>query len=439
MTRPERRYAARVDRSLWAVILGTFTLRLSTGLTGTMLVYYLAELPKHGGEAVDPLVLGVFAATFYVAELVLSPIFGPLADRFGYHRIMQLGPAFGATAVVLTGLTTNLHVLGVTRWLEGSSTAASVPAILGYIAIATASDEGIRGKASARFELATLAGLGGGFILAGVLWQLIGPLGFFVNAGIYGISWLIYRLGVRDPRADRGGRDHRQRVTLRRYWAILSGAHVWLLAPTWIAVNAAIGIWSAQGLFAFVSEPRPEFGDQWLVQGFSSIAVSAALLAGGAVFVAGLIYWGNRFRTLRRTTIIFYGILGGGALVGAALAVNHGQALPIPLLVVFGAIFVAGLFVLAGATPAAIGLLADMSEPYPEDRGAIMGLYSVFLALGQIIGSLIGGAAAHWKAVDGLLLATLTLLVVALAPLWWLRRYEHQVGGAGAAQPAPVE
>ena len=435
MARAASRYAARVERSLWAVILGTFTLRLSTGLTGTMLVYYLDELPRHGGEAVDPLVLGVFAATFYIAELTLSPVFGPIADRFGYHRVMELGPAFGATAVILTGVTTNLWILGTTRWLEGSSTAASVPSILGFIAIATAADEGLRGKAAARFEMATLAGLGAGFVAAGLMWRLFGPIGFFLNAGMYGVSWAIYRFGVRDPRADHGGREHRPRTTLRRYWAILSGAHVWLLAPTWIAVNAAIGIWSAQGLFAFVSDPKPEFADQWLMQGISSVTASAAIAVGGVVFVAGLIYWGNRFKTLRRTTIIFYGILGGAALVGGALVVNHGRDLPIPVLAGFALVVIAGLFVLAGATPAAVGLLADMSEPYPEDRGAIMGLYSVFLALGQIGGSLLGGMASQWKAIDGLLLATLILLAGALGPLWWLRRYEHQVG-PGAAVPS---
>ena len=30
------------------------------------------------------------------------------------------------------------------------------------------------------------------------------------------------------------------------------------------------------------------------------------------IFGAGLLYWGNRFKNMRRTTIIFYGI-GGGA------------------------------------------------------------------------------------------------------------------------------
>ena len=78
-------------RSVWSVIVGTLTLRFSTGLTGAMLVYYLAELPKHGGEHVSSITVAVFTASFFAAELVLSPLFGSLADRFGYHRIMQLG------------------------------------------------------------------------------------------------------------------------------------------------------------------------------------------------------------------------------------------------------------------------------------------------------------------------------------------------------------
>ncbi len=68
------------------------------------------------------------------------------------------------------------------------------------------------------------------------------------------------------------------------------------------------------------------------------------------------------------------------------------------------------LFVLSGATPAALGLLADVSEGFEEDRSAIMGLYSVFLGVGQVIGAAIGGVAASWKGIDGLLVATGGLL-----------------------------
>ena len=48
-------------RPLLAVIFGTFTLRLSTGVTGAMLVYYLAVLPEYGGETVRPCEIGVWA------------------------------------------------------------------------------------------------------------------------------------------------------------------------------------------------------------------------------------------------------------------------------------------------------------------------------------------------------------------------------------------
>ena len=80
-----------MDRSLWAVILGTFTLRFSTGLTGAMLVYYLDDLPSYGGQQVDAVVLGLFTASFFAAELLFSPFFGMLADRFGTRRVIVVG------------------------------------------------------------------------------------------------------------------------------------------------------------------------------------------------------------------------------------------------------------------------------------------------------------------------------------------------------------
>ncbi|HVA87644.1 MAG TPA: MFS transporter [Candidatus Saccharimonadales bacterium] len=417
-----------MQRSLVAVLVGTFTLRLSTGMTGALLAYYLDELPRHGGDRVEPIVVGAYGATFFAAELILSPFFGPLADRWGYHRVMQFGPVFGAIAVVLTGLTANLLLLGSTRLFEGASTAASVPSILGYIAIATALDEQLRGRVVARFEAATLAGLGAGLVLAGPLYNVFGPAAFFLNAGIYGVSFLIYRLGVVDPRSERPRPDASPNFGLRRYRALLASSHVWLLAPTWIAINAALGLWTTQTIFVLVRRPEPRFVDQMLMGGFDRLAISGGLAVGLLIFFAGLLYWGNRFKSLRRTSIIFYGIAGGAVLVLAAMIVNHSGDLPPVVPMVFGIAAVAGLFVLAGATPAALGLLADISERYPHDRGAIMGLYSVFLAVGQISGSLIGGAAAELKGIDGLLIATLGLLAVALIPLYRLRRYEHEVG-----------
>lgn len=430
-------------RSLNAVLIGTFTLRFSTGLTGALLVYYLAELHRFGAaEGVSAFDVGVLTAAFFLAELLLSPLFGMLSDRLGSRPVMQYGPVFGAIAVVMTALTTDIFLLGVTRWLEGAAAAASIPSILGYIALATSRDEGLRGRTVAQFEAATLAGLGLGLVAAGGLWALLDRNAFYLNAVLYGVSFLIYRYGVTEGRpgmdssaaADpaelgAGGVAALSRgFDLSRYRGVLASQSVWLLAPTWIAVNAFIGAWTSQSIFQLVRRPPPGFEDQMLMGGLTPTQISVALAVALLVFFAGLFYWGNRFKRFRRTTIMAIGILGGIVMVGAIFAINHGENLT-PLVGIGGGIVAAaGLFVLAGATPAALGMLADISEEHPDDRGIIMGLYSVFLAVGQIVGSLIAGGAAESLGIDGLLLASVGLLLVALLPLRWLRGSEHLVG-----------
>lgn len=450
-----------MSRSLTAVLFGTFTLRFSTGLTGALLVYYLAELEAFGALPVTAFEVGLLTAAFYAAELVLSPPFGLLSDRIGSRRVMQYGPVFGAVAVVMTAVTTHLLLLGVTRWLEGAAAAASIPSILGYIALATSRDENLRGRAVARFEAATLAGLGLGLVAAGAVWEVLERNGFFLNAIIYMISFAIYRYGVTDdgapdvapgeePAGEPGSAAAPDRMAadigaggvggvaraggLARYLSVLAGPSVWLLAPTWIAVNAFIGAWTSQSIFQLVNEPPPGFEGQRLMGGFAPWQVSIGLAIALVVFFAGLFYWGNRFRSFRRTTIMAIGVAGGIGMVGAVAAINHASGDATWLIALLSLVAAAGLFVLAGATPAALGMLADISEHHPADRGAVMGLYSVFLALGQIGGSLVGGGAADWRGVDGLLIASVAMLVAAMLPLHWLRGSEHLVDhGAHAA------
>ena len=433
-----------MQRSINAVLLGTFTLRFSTGLTGAMLLYYLARLPDFGGPTVTSTVAGVLTATYFAAELLLSPAFGVLSDRAGAHRIMQVGPVLGAIAVLVTAVTTDLWLLGGTRWLEGMAAAASIPSILGYIALVTSGDEGLRGRSVARFEAATIAGLGVGAVVAGPLFELMGRGAFVANAVVYAASFAIYRYGVRPAADDASGRtaleeaaEHPissaeirpQQLSLARYGRLLLTSGVWLLAPTWIALNAIIGAWTTQSVFQLVREnPDPAFANQVLMGGFEPTQVSFGLAVALAVFFAGIFVWGNLFRRFRRTSIMAIGVGGGMLMVVAIYALNHSGGLAPIGVIALVVVALAGLFVLAGATPAALGMLADISETHPADRGAIMGLYSVFLGIGQIIGSVASGGAADWLGLDGLLLVSLGLLVIALVPLFWLRGSEHLVG-----------
>jgi MFS family permease len=427
--------------SINAVLVGTFTLRFSTGLTGAMLAFYLAKLPEFGGPQVSGTVAGILTATYFAAELILSPAFGILSDRVGAHRVMQIGPVFGAAAVIITAFTTDLWLIGGTRWLEGMAAAAAMPSILGYIAITTSGNAALRGRTVARFEAATIAGLGVGAVVAGPLFGRFGRAAFLLNAGIYGISFLVYRYGVRPVGTDEAAAAAAEerpissaevrpaKFNLAHYRRLLATPSIWLLAPTWIALNAIIGAWTTQVFFQLVREnPDPAFDNQLLMGGFDPAQVSLAMGVAFAVFLGGIFASGSVLRRFRRTTIMATGIVGGLVMMAAFFGINHSADVGFwgrAGLVVIG---LAGLFVLAGATPAALGMLADISEARPADRGAIMGLYSVFLGLGQIVGSVVAGSAADWLGIDGLLLASVVLLAVALVPLRWLRESEHLVG-----------
>jgi len=431
--------------SISAVIVGTFTLRFSTGLTGAMLAFYLAKLPEFGGPQVSGTVAGILTATYFAAELVLSPVFGILSDRIGAQRVMQIGPVFGAVAVIITAFTTELWLIGGTRWLEGMAAAAAMPSILGYIAITTSGNPALRGRTVARFEAATIAGLGVGAVVAGPLFEQFGSAAFLLNAGIYGVSFLIYRYGVRPVGADAAAAAAAEdrpissaevrpaALNLAHYGRLLATRSIWLLAPTWIALNAIIGAWTTQTVFQLVRENQdPRYEEQLLMGGFEPTQVSIGLAVALVVFFAGIFVWGNLFRRFRRTSIMAIGIVGGMVMVAAVFGINHSADWSAAVRIGLVLLALGGLFVLAGATPAALGMLADISEIHPDDRGAIMGLYSVFLGLGQIVGSLVSGAAADWRGVDGLLIASLGLLVVALIPLRWLRDSEHLVGQPAA-------
>jgi predicted MFS family arabinose efflux permease len=87
-------------------------------------------------------------------------------------------------------------------------------------------------------------------------------------------------------------------------------------------------------------------------------------------------------------------------------------------------ILLLGLFVLSGFTPAALTYLADVTESYKEARGSIMGLYSLFLGIGQFIGTTVGGQFADQGGIDGLVLLSAILGVITVFTLLGLRRQE---------------
>jgi len=416
-----------MNRSVVSMLLATFVLRVSTAVTGVMLVFLIDDMTRNRGTG--PGAISLLTGGFYATELTGAIVFGVLADRYGRKVIMLLGPVFGGIAVFMTGMTTHMPVLFVTRLLEGSSTAASIPSTLGFIAAETADDERLRGRVVSLFELVSLGGmLAVGPALGGVLWDAFGRTAFFLNCLSYLLALGLYAYGVSEAPRDRvtptsrPADAHRESIALSRFWQIATSRRVLLFAPTWLAINAILGLWALQAPLLIkgnIHDPG-----QFLMQGVSAttIGIGEAVLA--VIFGAGLLFWGTVYARFRRTTMLLMGVGAFVVMAFDVLAINHLGGTSTTLLAALGLVAAVALFVLSGATPAALGLLADVSEGFEADRSAIMGLYSVFLGLGQVLGAIVGGVAASWKGIDGLIVATAGLLVVGIVTLVNLRAHE---------------
>jgi MFS family permease len=429
-----------MNRSIGSMLMATFVLRVSTAITGGMLVFLVDDLTRARGNG--PGAISLLTGGFYATELTGAIVFGVLADRYGRKTIMLLGPLFGSIAVFMTGMTTHIPVLFVTRLLEGSSTAASIPSTLGFIAAETADDEKLRGRVVSLFEFVSLGGmLAVGPALSGLLWDAYGRPAFFLNCVLYLAALGLYAYGVselpRRPSSEPGvfkasvvrltnaGRE------VSRYVAMATSPTVLRFAPTWLSINAILGLWALQAPLLLKGNIRDP--SQFLMKGVSAttIGIGEAVLA--VVFGAGLLFWGTVYARFRRSTLLLGGLGACAVTTIDIAAINHFGGVSTAVLAGLGLVAVGGLFVLSGSTPAALGLLADVSEGYESDRSAIMGLYSVLLGLGQVIGAVVGGLAASWKGIDGLVVATAFLLAVGLLALVNLRLSESAVRRGGGS------
>ena len=104
------------------------------------------------------------------------------------------------------------------------------------------------------------------------------------------------------------------------------------------------------------------------------------------------------------------------AMVGVCLGLfllNHSGSESPAVRWTIGTLTPLSIMVESGFTPAALSLLAGAIGAH-AGRGAAMGLYSVLLSVGAIVGSLLAAALGQGFAVDGLIYSTFAMAVIAL-------------------------
>ena len=408
-------------RGTGVVILSQLLLRISSAAGALVIGAYFVRL-RSDGVAVDSLTLGLLSGLTYLAELVFAPLAGAISDRRGRRLFLIAAPLLAAVGTLLTptasvfaavpALLMIIVVVGAARLIEGAGAAGAAPATLGLLADSTDDDRIRRGRRMSLYELASTGGIAVGAVIGPLLWSGLGLGAFAVLAGLYLVASALTAAFVREPGSSkRSGRNSPPASSiLRRALSILSDRRLVAFVPAWIAVNAVLGTWvTAQITFVLAGEQR--MAGQRFVGSLAGRESTLSLVLGGYVLVFSLCVVGWVFLAGRFPVQPMLFVTVAGTIVASVglIAGNHGVSAW-----VFVPVVVVGVFLEAGFTPAALIHLADLSAVWPADRGLVLGVYSVILALGYLAGNVLGGVFARWLAFDGLAVLTIGLAVVAM-------------------------
>ena len=419
-------------RSLIAVIIGSLILRLASQTTGQMLQFFFTKIDSDYYHLSHTLT-GFVTASFFIAELFGSLVFGAMSDRYGRRLFIILGPALGLVAVQMTSMTVVIWLLVITRLLEGLSTASSVPATLGFISEATVGRPALRARVIGLFEITLVGGIALGALVGGYLWdffqhpvrfagiEFVSPA-FCLNGLIYLASLLVFVWGLRDirrkPRSSSLGKGVGGK--LKHYREVLSSPTVWMFVPAWLAIFSVLGVWNNSSIRLLTGNQRQ--AGQLLMGNSTGVQFGNGFAVLLAVFALGILGWSFVLARYSKTGVMLVATAGLFVLLLTVYGLNHLESFSSPLYYPLMALFLMGVILLSGFTPAALTYLADVTESYTEDRGSIMGLYSVFLGIGQLLGATTGGYFADRKGIDGLLLLSAIFGVITASSLLALRR-----------------
>lgn len=349
----------------------------------------------------------MLGAIAYGSELAASLPLGLASDLLPGRLLMPLGALASGLGTGMLPFAAGTPGLIASRVLHGLGVAGVTPPLLGMLAQLTARDPARRARVMSFFELSLLSGLGLGGVVASQSWARFGTPAFGLVALLDAVCAILLFIASR-------------RVPARRTAAALAGLREVLrhpsvrrIAPSWLCVNAVIGLWLGPTLTFLLLEP-PRSG-QYLdgLYAHAPQRIGWLLLGYTVVFGVGVSLWSIILPKLRPRLALASSLV---AMLGATLAlyaINHsghsGGDTRAALLGVTAVLVV----IESGFTPAALSLLAGSLEVVSA-KGAAMGIYSVLLGLGAVIGSLLAGVLGALWQIDGLLLGTLLMALAAL-------------------------
>ncbi|MFD0050945.1 MFS transporter [Actinomycetes bacterium NPDC127524] len=347
------------NSTMFILLLNLFIAFLGIGLVIPVTPKIMNELHLSGAS------VGYMVSAFALTQLIVSPISGHWADRFGRKKMILIGLLIFSASEFLFGIGKTSQVLFLSRMLGGAGAAFIMPAITAFISDITTLKT--RPKAMGYMSAAISTGFIIGPGIGGFLGDISTRLPFFFAAGLGAVAAVLTMIALKEPERnpENEGKAGQERKLKRIFSPLYFTAFL-------IIFISSFGLASFESLFSLFVDHKFGFTPKDI----------AIIITGGAIAgaIVQLSLFGRLTAWLGEIRLIRYSMIFSTALVVLLTFVNSYMAILLVTVTVF-----IGFDIMRPA------LTMYLSKIAGKEQGFVGGMNSMFTSIGNVFGPAIGG------------------------------------------------
>ena len=346
-------------KQLFTLYFNIFLIFLGIGLVIPVLPVYLKDLGLKGSD------LGILVASFALAQMIISPFGGGLADKLGKKLIICIGLVLFSISEFMFAVGHSFTILVISRVLGGFSAGMVMPGVTGLIADISPSQEKAKnfGYMSAIINSGFILGPGFGGFLAEVSHRL--PFYFAGGLGI--IAFIMSLIVIHNPKkmTTAGFPQYDPELLTKINWKVF-------LTPVILTLVLAFGLSAFETLFSLYTSDKA---------GYTPKDISIAITGGGIFGALFQVFFFDKFMKFTTELNFIAWSLLYSAIVLVMLIIAQG----------YWTIMLISFIVFIGFDMIRPAITNYFSNIAGNRQGFAGGLNSTFTSMGNFMGPLVAG------------------------------------------------
>ena len=346
-------------KQLFTLYFNIFLIFLGIGLVIPVLPVYLKDLGLKGSD------LGILVASFALAQMIISPFGGGLADKLGKKLIICIGLVLFSISEFMFAVGHSFTILVISRVLGGFSAGMVMPGVTGLIADISPSQDKAKnfGYMSAIINSGFILGPGFGGFLAEVSHRL--PFYFAGGLGI--IAFIMSLIVIHNPKkmTTAGFPQYDPELLTKINWKVF-------LTPVILTLVLAFGLSAFETLFSLYTSDKA---------GYTPKDISIAISGGGIFGALFQVFFFDKFMKFTTELNFIAWSLLYSAIVLVMLIIAQG----------YWTIMLISFIVFIGFDMIRPAITNYFSNIAGNRQGFAGGLNSTFTSMGNFMGPLVAG------------------------------------------------